>query len=90
MSSSSDDKESACSARGQGSTLGEEDPLKKGMSTHSSILAWRIPWTEQTYKLTIFSFVAAYKNRHTYSKVNDIEYQEEIERRKEFVTSRLP
>ena len=24
-----------------------EDPLEKGMSTHSSILAWRIPWTEE-------------------------------------------
>ena len=27
-------------------SLGWEDPLKKGMATHSSILAWRIPWTE--------------------------------------------
>ena len=26
--------------------LGQEDPLKKEMATHSSILAWRIPWTE--------------------------------------------
>ena len=26
---------------------GQEDPLEKGMSTHSSILAWRIPWTEK-------------------------------------------
>ena len=26
--------------------LGEEDPLEEGMATHSSILAWRIPWTE--------------------------------------------
>ena len=26
--------------------LGREDPLEKGMATHSSILAWRIPWTE--------------------------------------------
>ena len=26
--------------------LGQEDPLEKGMETHSSILAWRIPWTE--------------------------------------------
>ena len=29
-------------------SLGWEDPLKKGMATHSSILAWRIPWTEET------------------------------------------
>ena len=27
--------------------LGWEDPLEKGMATHSSILAWRIPWTEK-------------------------------------------
>ena len=29
-------------------SLGQEDPLKKGMATHSSILAWEIPWTEAT------------------------------------------
>ena len=28
--------------------LGQEDPLEKGMATHSLILAWRIPWTEET------------------------------------------
>ena len=28
-------------------SLGGEDPLEKGMATHSSILAWRIPWTEE-------------------------------------------
>ena len=28
-------------------SLGREDPLKKGMATHSSILAWRISWTEE-------------------------------------------
>ena len=28
-------------------SLGQEDPLEKGMAAHSSILAWRIPWTEQ-------------------------------------------
>ena len=27
-------------------SLGQEDPLEKEMTTHSSILAWRIPWTE--------------------------------------------
>ena len=27
--------------------LGREDPLKKGMATHSSTLAWKIPWTEK-------------------------------------------
>ena len=28
-------------------TLGQEDPLEKGMATHSSILTWRILWTEE-------------------------------------------
>ena len=28
-------------------SLGQEDPLEKAMSTHSNILAWRIPWTEE-------------------------------------------
>ena len=28
-------------------SLGQEDPLEKGMTTHSSILAWEIPWTEE-------------------------------------------
>ena len=28
-------------------SLGREDPLEKGMATHCSILAWRMPWTEE-------------------------------------------
>ena len=32
-------------------SLGWEDPLQKGMATHSSIFAWRIPWTEEPGKL---------------------------------------
>ena len=28
-------------------SLGQEDSLEKGMATHSSILAWRLPWTEE-------------------------------------------
>ena len=28
-------------------SLSQEDPLEKGMATHSSILAWRIPWTQE-------------------------------------------
>ena len=31
--------------------LGQEDPLEKGMATHSSILSWRIPWTEEPGRL---------------------------------------
>ena len=31
--------------------LGWEDPLEKGMATHSSILAWKVPWTEEPGRL---------------------------------------
>ena len=32
-------------------SLGGEDPIEKGMATHSSIIAWRIPWTEESDRL---------------------------------------
>ena len=38
-------EESACNVGDLGRSLGWEDPLEKGKATHSSILAWRIPWT---------------------------------------------
>ena len=41
-------KESACSAADWVRFLGWEDPLEKGKATHSSILAWRIPWPIQS------------------------------------------
>ena len=44
-----DSKEFICSA----GNLGSEDPLEKGMATHSSILAWRIPWTQEPGRLSI-------------------------------------
>ena len=37
--------------RDAGSIPGGENPLKEGMETHSSILAWIIPWTEETGRL---------------------------------------
>ena len=43
----SDSKESACNAGDWVRSLGWEDLLEKVMATHSSILAWRIPWTEE-------------------------------------------
>ena len=42
----SDGRESACSAGDLGSFPGWEGPLEKGRAAHSSIQAWRIPWTE--------------------------------------------
>ena len=37
-------------------SLGGEDPLEKGMATHSSILAWRIPWTEEPGGYNLWGF----------------------------------
>ena len=47
----SDSKESACSAGDPGSISGWEDPLEKEMATHSSILAWKIPWMKEPGRL---------------------------------------
>ena len=43
----SDGKEFACNAGDPGSIPGLVGPLEKEMATHSSLLAWRIPWTEE-------------------------------------------
>ena len=43
----SDGKEYACNEGDPGSIPRSEDPQEKGMATHSSILAWRILWTEE-------------------------------------------
>ena len=45
-SGGSDGKESSCSAETWVQSLGWDDPLEEGMATHSTILAWRIPKTE--------------------------------------------
>ena len=51
------DKETTCrrilagDARDSVLSLGREDPLEEGMATHSSILDWKIPWTEKTGRL---------------------------------------
>ena len=42
-------------------SMGLEDPLEEGMATHSSILAWRIPWTEEPGGL---QFVKLQRVRH--------------------------
>ena len=47
----SDDKESDCNAVDLGSIPGLKGYLEEGMATHSSILAWRIPWTEEPGRL---------------------------------------
>ena len=47
----SDGKASACNMGDQVQSLGQKDPLEKEMATHSSTLAWKIPWTEEPGKL---------------------------------------
>ena len=42
-------------------SLGQKDPLEKGMATHSGILAWRIPWTEEPVRL---QSIASQRARH--------------------------
>ena len=42
-----DSEESVCHVGDVGSVPGQEDPLEKGMATHSTILTWRIPRTEE-------------------------------------------
>ena len=37
--------------RGADSILGQEDRLEEGMATHSSVHAWRIPWTEELWSI---------------------------------------
>ena len=49
----SDGKESSCNAGDMGSIPGLGDSLEKEMATHSSILAWKIPWTEESGRLQL-------------------------------------
>ena len=53
-------------------SLGWEDPLQKGKSTHSSILAWRIPWTEEPGRLQPMGLQRVGHNwvtKHTHMKI---------------------
>ena len=59
------DKEPASKAGGRVWSLGREDPLAKGMVTYSSILAWRIPWTEEHGRLQYMGFQKVRHNLET-------------------------
>ena len=48
----------------QALSLGQEDHLEKEMATHSSILAWEIPWTEELGEL---QFMGSQRIRHNYT-----------------------
>ena len=45
--------------------LGQEDPLEKEMATHSSILAWKIPWTEEHGGYSPWGHTESDKTEHT-------------------------
>ena len=73
-----DGKASACNAGDPGSSLGQEDPLEKGKATHSSIFAWRSPWTGEPGRLVhgvaksrtrlsdfTFTFLSRSRNSHS-------------------------
>ena len=47
----SEGKASACNAGDLVRSLGQEDPMEKEMATHSSILTWKTPWTEEPGRL---------------------------------------
>ena len=47
--------------RDLGSITGWEDPLEEGMATHCSILAWRIPWTEEPGRI---QSIGSHRVRH--------------------------
>ena len=63
------------SARGEVSIPGLADPLKKGMATHSSILAWRIPWTEEPGRL---QSMGLQRVRHDYILLDKISKRERM------------
>ena len=48
-------------------SLGQKDPLEKGMATHSSIVAWRIPWTEEPGRLQSMESQRVRHNRVTHT-----------------------
>ena len=54
---------------------GQEDPLEKEMATHSSVLAWRIPWTEEAGRLqSVGSQSRTAERRHEHNPSDDFAF----------------
>ena len=73
-------------------SLSQEDPLEKEMATHSSILAWRIPWTKETDRLQSMGVT---KNQTWLKQLNNTRYPlksflEIFRKRKGLLSSLLP
>ena len=66
-------------------SLGPEDPLEKEIATHSSILTWRIPWTEEPGRLQYMGLQRvrndwAYEHTYTYKEEMQLEVERPTER----------
>jgi len=61
-------------------SLGWEDPLEKGMAAHSSILAWRIPWTEEPggLQLQSWTLLSKHTRAHTHTPVKNMDAMRDI------------
>ena len=59
-------------------SLGQEDPLEKETATHSSILAWRIPWTEEPgvakSRTRLSDFTHTHTHTHTHTKQSAVHW----------------
>ena len=69
FSGGSDSKESACSVRDLGLIPGLGRSLEKGTATHSSILAWEIPWTEEPGRL-----LSPWGSQKSWTQLSDFYY----------------
>ena len=70
-------------------SLGQEDPLEKGMATNSSILAWRIPWTEETSWL---QSMGSQRIQHDWAPnkwLNNIFYGRQLQKNRNLIISLL-
>ena len=66
---------SAGDARDTGSIPGQEDPLEEETAAHSSILAWRIPWTEEPGELWSMGFQRVTEQlTHTHTHTHFLSY----------------
>ena len=53
-------------------SLGQEDRLEKGMATHASILAWRIPWTEEPGRLQTMGLQKSQMRLSNYTHIYEL------------------
>ena len=70
-------------------SLSQEDHLEKGMATHSSILAWRIPWTEEPGRLQYIGLQRVGYNweTNTFTSLQGYEYDVKIQKHIEGIQS---